>query len=855
MGGWIGNVKRSRRAMGAAAFGFATFVNIAPPAWAQTAPSGTNSGIEEIIVTAEKRETRLQETPSAITAISSDQIEDRNITGPEQLQFHVPSMVFGQQSGYSFLTLRGVGTDAVTTAAEPSVASYEDGVYTGSLFTQPISDFDLQRIEVLRGPQGTLYGRNATGGVINYITRAPSFDPEANLSVMVGSYDRRAIDAGITGPIVDDRLAYRLSLHLDQRDGDRRNINLGGREDDLDQWAGRGALLYQPAQNFRITLRGDYTKQDTSNPYVSLSSQSVPAFGPLDLLMSTSTPLGVFSEPASFFSSNPGLLSPADIARLNGGSIADYLGFRSQPGPPPPNPEETTHVSNGIRPHSEVTTWGASLTANWDVGAINVTSITAYRYGELTSNFDTGGFATPNVVFFPLDQTFHQWTQEIDVSGAAFDQRLDWVAGVFAFHDQSDIADMIYLPLFGDYLTANLSLADADGPYAFNLSQPVLNLFQIPTPLATTTMSGPGFGGGAPVIAGDISTVPSTAFLGFRTSQDSQSIAGFVQATYHLSDRLRITGGLRYTVDDKDVMRTFHSNLLVALGASASLCDRVEDERRWHALTGTASIDYDLTEHALIYARYARGYKAGGFNPGQCSGSFDPEYLDAYEVGVKSIFDHGQFLINAAAFYYDYRNMQFSTFVQNQSAIANAGAAELYGLEVEFQAAPAALPGFSVDGSASWVHSEYTGGNPFDPDGLFLDPSQRARLDIRGNELIRSPEFRFSLGAQYEINMANAGTLTVRGEGAWTDTIYNDIFNGRAPFQAATTQPAYWLVNARLIWALRDGHTQIQMFGENLTDELYATNRVAFNTPQTLVSVSGQFAAPRTFGLRLRLNF
>jgi iron complex outermembrane recepter protein len=192
--------------------------------------------------------------------------------------------------------------------------------------------------------------------------------------------------------------------------------------------------------------------------------------------------------------------------------------------------------------------------------------------------------------------------------------------------------------------------------------------------------------------------------------------------------------------------------------------------------------------------------------------------------------------------------------VQNQSAIANAGAAELYGLEVEYEAVPIALPGISFDGTASWVHSAYTKGNPFDPDGLFLDPSQRARLDIRGNELIRSPKFRFSLGAQYEIDMADIGLLTLRGEAGWTDTIYNDIFNGQAPFQSATTQPAYWLLNARLIWASEDRRTQIQLFGENLTNQLYANNRIAFNTPQTLVSVSGQFAAPRTFGVRATLK-
>ena len=838
-----------------AALGLLLVGSIPESASAQILPGAeANVGIEQIVVTAEKRETNLQQTPSAITAFSASQLENLDIEGPEQLQFHVPSMVFGQQSGYSFLTLRGVGTDAVTTAAEPSVASYQDGVYTGSLFTQSIADFDLERIEVLRGPQGTLYGRNATGGVINYVSKGPSLVPEANLSVLLGTYDRRAIDAGVTGPIVDDRLALRISLNLEERDGYRRNINLGYKEDDLSQWGGRGALLYKASDTLQVTLRSDFERQDTSNPYASLSSQSVIAFSPLDLLMSPSAPLGVFSEPASFFATHPGLLSPADIARLNGGSIADFVGFKSQPGPLPPDPNETTNVSSGVPSRSDVDTWGASMTEDWDLGAADIKSITAYRHGELTFDRDTAGFATPDVVFDPLIQSFNQWTQEFNVSGTALNGKLDWLGGAFYLRDQSEIADMIYLPLFGEYLTANLSLADANGPYAFNLSQPLLNLFQIPTLLATPVISGPAYGGGGPVVAGDIATIPSTAFIGFRTRQESQSIAGFAQTTYHLTNRLRLTGGFRYTSDEKDVTRTFHSNLLVALGASSSLCDEVRESKSWDALTGAASIDYDVAEQTLLYAKYSRGYKAGGFNPGECTGSFDPEHLTSYEAGVKSIFGDGQFSINAAGFYYDYTNIQFTTFVQNQSAIKNASAAELYGLEFELQAVPAALPGLAIDGSASWLHSQYTGGNPYDPEGLFPDPSQRVRLDIRGNELIRAPKFRSSLGAQYKIDMISVGTLTLRGEASWTDTIYNDIFNGKAPYEAATTQPAYWLLNARLTWQPHNSHFRIQLFGENLTDALYATNRVAFNTPQTFVSVSGQFAAPRTFGLRAMMK-
>lgn len=811
------------------------------------------TGVEELVVTAEKRETQLQRTPAAITAISETRIELQNITGVEQLQFNVPSMVFGQQTGFSFITLRGIGTDVTDISSEPSVATYQDGVYTGSLLTQSLPEFDLQRIEVLRGPQGTLYGRNATGGVINYITKAPSFEPEVNLGLTLGTYKRGAIEGGATGALVPDKLAYRVSFRTETREGYRKNLNLGIREDDLDQWGGRAALLYTPNESFSATWRADYLDQKTSNPYTFLSGQPLVVFGPLDLLMSPAAPLGVFSQPASYFTANPGLLSPQDIARLNGGSIAEFAGFSSRPGPLPPNPNETTDVSTAVPTRSDVQSGGTSITLDWDLGGVNVKSITGFRYGKMDTIIDSGGIPTANVYFNPLYQSSNQWTQEFDISGSGFDDRLTWLLGAFYFHDRTKFAAHLFLPVFDEYLTANISLGSA-GPFAFDLSQPILDLFSSPQLLASPIVSGPNVGGPGTLRPDDISTIPGTAFLGFRAIQKSESAAAFAQANYRLTDRLRASAGLRYTRDEKNVDRTVHSNLLVFLGATGGLCHNQKDRKSWDAMTGTAGLDYDLAERTMVYAKYARGYKAGGYSGNDCAQPFNPEYLSSYELGVKSVFGDGQFLVNAAAFYYDYTDIQFTTFVQNATARTNAGGAELYGLEAEFQVVPASLPGLSFDGSASWIRSEYTEGNPFSADGLYPDTSQRFRLDIRGNDLMRAPRFKMSAGAQYAADLGNGGSLTLRGEAAWTDTIHNDVFNGQAPFQEQVTQPSYWLVNARATWRSDDGHYQVQAFGENLTNEHYATNRISFNAPPTALVVAGQYAPPRTFGVRLSMR-
>ncbi len=373
-------------------------------------------------------------------------------------------------------------------------------------------------------------------------------------------------------------------------------------------------------------------------------------------------------------------------------------------------------------------------------------------------------------------------------------------------------------------------------------------------------MNGPDWTGGT--VAANV-TDPSTAFLGFATTQKSQSVAGFTQLTYKLTDALRVTGGLRYTVDDKSVVRTLHSNLIetfINFGAltptapdgTPRLCDKQKLSKTWSALTGTADVDYDAAPGTMVYAKYSRGYKAGGFNPGECGKPFDPEHLTSYEAGVKSIFWDGQILTNAALYYYDYTNIQFTLFVPNQSFIRNAGSATAWGAELEYQLDPSSAPGLQFDGSLSYEHSAYGAGSFSDPALVVPTPPG---ISIKGNELIRAPKVKLNLAGQYAFQVKDLGSLLFRFEGSYTDTIYNDIFNGKAPFEGTFTQPSYWIVNARLIWTPEDSPYEVQLFADNLSNTYYATNRVGFNTPTSLDTVAGQFGPPRTFGIRVSAKF
>lgn len=826
--------------------------------------------IETIIVTAEKRSEDLQNTPIAISAFTADKISKQNILGPEQLQFNVPSMTFGQQSSYSFITLRGISTDTSTTSAEPSVATYEDGVYTGVAFTQNIPTFDLERIEVLRGPQGTLYGRNAAGGVVNFITKLPDFTPEANASVSYSSFNAVQADGGVTGALLDDTVAGRISVQYLRRDPFRLNLLTGQKEDNLNSLSARGAILIKPDDDLSVTLRASIMHQSTTNPYEMISTAS------LDGFTSPATPLGIFNLPASTLALF-GLISPADLVTLNtqvgGGSIADYYSHVTgepvvQAGPIPPDPTKTTQIASAVPALYKINGNNFSATIDWQAGPVSIKSISAYRYSHLYFIQDSTGFSTAEVVFDPLVHGSHQWTQEVDLSGKAFDDRLDWLAGFFYLHDSAIASTNIYLPGSSDQAKIGFSYGVPGGVpggpiYPFNLSNPALPfLFQIfaADPLTHVVMNGPNWTGGT-VTAGV--TDPSTAFLGFATKQQSQSVAGFAQVTYKLTDALRITGGLRYTVDDKSVVRTLHSNLIetfinfgaltpVAPDGTPRLCDRQNLSKTWSALTGTAGVDYDAAPGTMVYAKYSRGYKAGGFNPGECGKPFDPEHLTSYEAGVKSVFWDGQILTNAALYYYDYSKIQFTLFVPNQSFIRNAGSATAWGAELEYQIDPSSVPGLQLDGSLSYENSAYGAGSFSDPALIVPTPPG---ISIKGNELIRAPDVKLNLGGQYSIATDGIGTFLFRMEGSYTDTIFNDIFNGKAPFESTFTQPAYWVANARLTWTPVDSPFEVQLFVDNLSNTYYATNRVGFNTPTALDTVAGQFALPRTFGFRIFAKF
>ena len=859
----------SAAVVGACAFGFAGVASAQDQDGPQT--------IDDIIVTAQKREQNLQDVPIVVTSLSAETLQDAGVRDIKDLQILTPGMTVTSTSSEASTTvrIRGVGTVGDNPGLESSVGVVIDGVYR-SRNSVGFGDLgEMQRIEVLKGPQGTLFGKNTSAGVINIITEAPSFTPEFNAELTAGNYGAMGASGSVSGPI-SDTLAFRLYAGRRVRDG-FMNIDTGDgprpETDDNNQDFGtvRGQLLWLPSDNVSFRLIADYSTRDE---YCCVGTQirTGPTYPFVDGL-----------------SNGTGQRPPA-------------AGF----GPLPFSRTGFANRSNG----QSVEDRGVSLEANIDMPGINgaLTSVTSWRQweSELGQDLDfTGADLLYRVQDGDFGYSVDNLTQEFRLAGS--NDRFDWLFGVFATAEDVGRTDSFYLgadytPFISFLLSARLNAANP----ALPISPSTIGCYTRPGQVASNPLPTFGFaqclGSGGAVGGGGAGFIVGQGVEDVY-DQESTSYALFTNNTWHVTEQFDITLGLRYTLDDKSLrglQRNVNGNgaaCSAALGNSAAIGGvlgastptllgtfclpwtnsaynnrSVSESFDDGELSGTIKAAFRLNPSVMTYVSYARGYKSFGYNLDRVQTGITPnaslffpsEVVDSYEAGVKMTLLGRTLLLNATYFDQTFENFQLNTFLGTAFVVESIPELTSRGFDADMVWFTP-VEGLSFQGGVTYTDAQYGSftaadlSSPGNFPQLSLLPGARASF---------APEWSATGSINFDRNIGSG----LRA-GFSLAAKYSDDYNTGSDLLPAKQQQAYTLVNGRISIGTEDERWTAEFWVQNLTEEDYI--QVAFNAPlqgsafQTTIQPNGTFynpaldsqtydaflGQPRTYGATLRFKY
>lgn len=713
-----------------------------------TGAAGPPNTLQEIVVTAQKRKQKINRVGIAITAFDATTIHD--------LGFHQPADVASATSNFAVATLytgvpnftiRGVGVNDYAINQATSVGTYVDGVFLSSPVLLNFQMFDLEGVEVLKGPQGTLYGRNTTGGAVLFISNGPTDTFQASTYDEVGNYGYYMVGGAISGPL-SDSVSARLAFNDTQSDGYQKSLVTGRTYGGLDQINVRTIFDWKPTENLklRFNLHAGSDKSD-------LNALDRPGLG-------TNTS------------------SDGTIATLDG------------------------------VPYQNAKADGGSLTADWVLGGVTLTSVSAYdhlnrfQYANSDGLPADGGAGLINTI---EQSNVRQVSQELRAAPSSRGP-VTWVAGLYWSRD--DIADNTIYPVSG-----------AGFPTA---------VFGIP------------------------SAYPVVTSLGNTYDQKTTSKAIFGQVEWDATDRWHLTGGLRYTKDNKqldDVTTPWTVNPEVNQGVAAQvgpiesgeLFPAASYSKDFSAISGKAGVDYRWSPNALFYASVSKGFKSGGFQgtlvfSPESIRPFDNETVLSYEMGSKLTLG-GRVQVNSAIFYYDYDGVQAEgtlinagAGVANLFALQNIGNAVNYGAETDIQAVPTDRLRLSLGAG-------------------YLDTRVVKPLieEVRvGGRLADSPTWNLNGRARYDLVEFNSARWFVQGDFHFQTMSDFDIYE--TPF---LQEPAYWVWNGGIGVDAPDDRWKVMLYGRNLADKTYRLFAFASGTAGTVE----EYAPPRTYGISLSYHF
>jgi iron complex outermembrane receptor protein len=737
--------------------------------------------LERVVVTSTKRDQTIQEAPLSVAVVGEDIIQDSGATNFSELVTLIPSVVFSSQQSpvQSNVGIRGVTTAGGSAALEPSVGIYVDGVFTDRT-SIGIGDFnDIAAVEVLRGPQSTVFGNSSPAGVINFVTKRPEAEFGGEVSASFGNFNKRQFAGTVTGPLVEDKVLGRLSAFSNKRDGYLKNL-IGEDSNDQDSFGLRGKLLFDVTENFEAVVTLEYSKSD--------QNCCVPVFDGITQAM--------FDRFATASPNFP---------------------FVGSGVPFPANQVEDLVIAVDGKNRFRQELFAGTVELNWDLGGHDLKSITAYRDVDQLEQVDID-FTGLDLLNFPnVDRTNQQFSQELRLTSPS-DQQVTYLVGVYFF--QKDVSER-------SGLVINPSLAG--------------------------------------LLGGNILPERSPS----QSDITNKNYALFGEATFEVTDRFSLTGGLRYNFDDKNI--TASAERLRGNGTPLSPIQTIPAEfqqRDGGELTGKIVGQYEWNQNWNSYLSYTRGYKAFGINddanllrniPG-ASFFFDSEIVNNFEFGTKGFHEATGTTLSVVAFrtaYDDFQSLASFTdtggnlrfFLQNAASLISQG------VEIDFSSSP--NDNWTFSGGLTYLDATF--------DSFPNAQGPTGAIDKSGDVLFDAPKWSGSLVARYTRPIGDAYKVYSQGDMFFRSKVFTD-----QDLDPLEVQDGYTKFNLRIGFGAQDGNWAIEAWGRNLTDEitfgragapLYGAvtgllpfaGAPSFPTgPDTRIKFTGE---PRTYGVTLIKRF
>jgi iron complex outermembrane receptor protein len=826
---------------GASALGIAPGVAAAAEGAPQQADAVTtdDGGVGQIIVTAQKRAENVQNVPISISAFTADALQARGIADVTAMGNLAPNVTldagtpFSGSSSVLSAFIRGIGQNDFAFNLDPGVGVYLDGVYLARSVGANQDLLDIERVEILKGPQGDLFGRNTIGGAISIVTRRPAKDFGGKLEVTTGRFNRIDTKGVVNIPLAQN-LFTSFSFATKKNDGYQRQINMPGfaygaiadnfayfgnkRPDRFggeDQYSLRGKVYWEPTAAISVTLAGDYLHQDNNGVASTvLKTHTDPTnpsnvFGPLfNGCIAGALP------PFAMGGICNNIVSGTSLGGLVATSPTLFYGDQFITG------DIDTSYATGNN-FSRLRNFGGSLTVDWDLGFTQLKSITAYRELHWQSAEDEDGSPLP-ILQTSFDENQHQFSQELQFTGKVLSDRLSYVLGLYYFNEGGNLHDKVTFPG---------GLLQIDGQNY----------------LSTTNYAGYGH-------------------LNYKiTDQLSITLGGrYTHEKKHFTGLQSDPNGIFYKLNGYYTVNEAARQALCTSGAAVPSLQGIPPglfcypnsaditqvypvapaggfEQSFNNFSPKIGLEFKASRDVLVYASYSKGYKTGGWTTrlttpqptGTPAPTFGPEKATTGEFGVKSEFADHKVQLNLAGFYTKYKGIQLNFQIGTSPTLQNAGTAEIYGFEAEFLTRP--IPDLTLSAGVGYTHAKYTELSPF-VTGVSL-----------ASRLPKTPEWKLTFSPQYRIGLGDHGEIMLSADYTHTSSLYNDTEN-----TPLLQRPATDVVNSSITYRAPEDKWELAFGATNITDERYLT------TGQNQVAGAvtyGTFSRPREWYLTGRVNF